>query len=115
MSNPQVFIPQVPARLDPLAGRFVPVYDVTRAEQFGTLVPLQQIGERPVSSYELNRAIKAIQRGLEAMAPQDSILLMGDPILIAAALADGCRRFGTVTALKWDKSTRTYQKLEVTL
>lgn len=112
---PKVFVVQVPSRRE--AGEWVPKYDLTAAEAFGRLLPILPPGNVPIdptaSMPRLRDALRTFDFG------SDHLLLLGDPVAIARAVAALCARRAfleeatgaslAISILKWDRRTEQYE------
>lgn len=111
-----VFIPHLPTRYEPLNGGRVPTIDLTPAAEFGRLVLLSELERSGSITQEvLPRLIGQINFGMAAFKAGDCIVAVGDPILVAAAISYASDLCGSVTVLRWDRHTKSYSELEVTL
>ena len=52
--------------------------------------------------------VDRIRKTLEGFQPDDYLLLIGDPILIALTSAVAISHYDTLNVVKWDSQTRTY-------
>lgn len=109
MSKSIVFIPQEPRRLDAQTGRWVPLYDLAPALQFGTLKVLMPNGP---TSFDSTSVVEQLKEQMAGYTEQDYIMCIGDPVLIAATvLVAGSLNSGVVTLLKYDRSVRLYSPI----
>lgn len=107
----KVYIPSVPTRYDPASSSRISAVDLNPATKFGELdilVPLD--GTR-----DIHEEIGIIRDGLSEIKRGDFIVAVGDPILIAAAIAYACDMLGEVRVLRWDRISKRYSVLEVVL
>lgn len=110
MTTPKVFIPQVVERVT--AGRRVPVYDFTPAAAFGTLTPILDPEDDPLF---IARMTVKIKEALKDFTPDDYLVCVGDPTVLAACAGAIFLRRKTVKMLKWDRHMGRYIPVEVTL
>lgn len=106
---PRVFIPQSRDELD-----------LTDAKRFGTLVVLNDGGDVYTHAAA---AVAEVERGLKDFKPDDHLLLIGDPVMIATAAAVASRHLGfskrrdstpyPLRVLKWSREERCYFPLEL--
>jgi uncharacterized transporter YbjL len=81
--------------------------NLTPAMQIGEIVVLAQ-RDLPLHG-DNSIALARLRRGLKEFNPEnDYILLVGDPLLIGAAVAHLAMKFGKVRCLKWDRQNTTY-------
>lgn len=52
--------------------------------------------------------VTKIRSAFQSFQPDDYLLLIGDPILIALASAVATSHYDVINVLKWDSQTRTY-------
>lgn len=104
-----VFIPHVPSRWDTVSKGRVPSLDLNPAALFGSFRVL-------VSDLDdMHKATSLIKHGLTGITQSDYVLAVGDPVLIAAAIAYACQHLGTVRVLRWSRRSHRYDVVEVTL
>lgn len=116
MNANHVFIPHIPTRFEPLNGERVPTIDLNPAASYGTLRLLANLNcGGPVTQDLLPTALEQIRNGLSTMSHDDYIVAVGDPVLLAAAIAYAADMHGKVKVLRWDRHTKSYTQLEVTL
>lgn len=112
--RPNVYLPSVPTRYDPISNGRVASIDLKPAMKFGELVTLLD----PQHGYredQIHEAINELQEGLRDFQPDDYLLCVGDPILIAAAIAYASDMQQSVKVLRWEKTRREYDCTEITL
>lgn len=102
----RVFVVQQTHRADP-SGQLVPKYDLSPAERHGELIYLLSPTARPWRPEPI--VIELRQKLADYRAEQDSILLVGNPILLGLACAiasemDG----GRLVLLQWDGRRKEY-------
>lgn len=112
--QPKVFVPNIPTRFEPLSGGRVPTINLNPAMEYGDLVPCIS-AEVNVRDYEVNDLLAGVQESLRNCSKHDYILCVGDPILIAAAIAYAHDINGEAKVLRWDRSKKSYDVVEVVL
>lgn len=109
---PRVFIPQVPSRYDTRAEAWMPTVNVEPAKQFGELnIMLPPEANR----LELHSIVSTLKRLMKDYGPNDYIVALGDPMIIAVAAVLAQRAAGTLRLLKWDRINRDYVLMETAL
>ena len=89
------------------------VHDLGRAHRFGQLVHLLEAGSLPDN---MNTVVTQLKDALQAFRPRDYLLLIGNPIAIAAATAIAAKNTnGYVRVLRWNRSISDYQPVELNL
>lgn len=113
---PKVFLPTVPHRFNFTHDRREPSHDISPAEVFGTLYILLDLDE-PIPDREMAKAIRTVLLTLDRadIQPDDYIVAIGDPVMVAAAVAFAIKRNGRVNMLRWDRFQRCYNPIEVKL
>lgn len=115
MSTRRVFVPSVPTRYDPVSEDRVAAVDLRSAAAYGELVVLAKINS-PVYQEDLDSGLlAAVRSGVRAMHPEDYLLALGDPVLIAVAASEAARTLGRVKILRWSKRNSDYDCLEIEL
>lgn len=116
---PRVFVVQVPARRE--AGEWVEKFDLSPAERFGELVRVLPYGNVPI---EPEPSVDRLRRAFaDYDFASDHLLLLGDPVAIARAVAVLCARRAfleeadgrrlPISVLKWDRRGGCYQPVRV--
>lgn len=108
----KVFIPQVPSRYDSRLGTWLPTVNVQPAERFGEvniMLPPE------ASRLETPSIVAALKRMMKDYGPDDYVVALGDPMIIAIASVLAERAAGTLRLLRWDRNTREYIAMEVRL
>lgn len=114
-NQPRVFIPHVPSRYDHVAGLPVPSLDLNPAHQFGEFVTLNGPC-RLLNEDDVNAGISAVADGMAEFRAQDYILCVGDVALVAAAIAYAADGISSpVKILRWNRETKRYDVMEVSL
>lgn len=112
--NPQVFVTQVPVRRDKVSGVMTPVADISSASEHGdvrVLLPPE------ANFFATKDYINQLRDGLRDYNYErgDSIIALGHPEITAVAgaiLAERHRRFNV---LRWDRFTKRYVRITVSL
>lgn len=112
--NPTCYAPSVPTRFDPASNSRISSIDLRAALQWGevsVLVP----DYNPAADVQM--AIDHMTVALEEFRPDDYIIAVGDPILIAAAVYYAAQACGDdpVRVLRWSRIANNYQLSEVYL
>jgi hypothetical protein len=110
--QPRVFIPHIVRKFDHESGKLVQVHDFEEAMQFGQLMTVLDDGEDPNF---ITRLMPKIKRVLSDFTHQDYLLAVGDPCIIAACAGSILSKQPMLTMLKWQRSLRTYVKVEIKL
>jgi hypothetical protein len=109
----KVFVPQIPTYRK--GGVFVPKYDLSKAEKWGTVVPLIKSGN--VRASEVASAHRSIIAKMdEEFTDEDFLLLMGDPVAQAMMVSSATQLTDVIKILKWDRHGSLYyvQSFDVT-
>lgn len=110
---PKIFVPQIPSRFDRGMRVWVPTVDMSPAERFGELVVAL-----PPEANRMHTAplIAALKERMSDFGPEDYIVAVGDPSLIAAAAVIATRKnSGLLRMLKWDRMSGSYNPVEMQL
>jgi len=94
----------------------IPKVFVVQDDGNKNLTPAMQLGEicvlaqRDISVHsDPATALSRLRRGLKEYNPErDYVLLIGDPLLIGATVAELAMRHGSARCLKWDRQNMTY-------
>lgn len=107
---PKVYVPQVPSKYDTATKLWVPSVNLDNAKQYGEiLVMLPPNANR----LHINPLITALREQMKDFSPEDYIVAVGDPSLIAAASCIAVRRTnGLLRILKWDRLSSSYIPVE---
>lgn len=107
----RVFVVQNPHhRVD---GRLVPKFDLTPAEAHGELIFLLSPSARPFSPDHL---IAELRTKLTDFCDNDSLLLIGNPVLIGLAVAIASRaNKNRIGVLQWSGQERRYVRIDAHL
>jgi hypothetical protein len=105
MKTGKVYITQNPMRRN-VYNELVYKYDLTAAREFGTLDVLLPSGPVLISP---QLSIMKMREKLRGFKPNDWLLCLGDPVVIAAASAIIAEvNNGVVPALVWDRQVKKY-------
>lgn len=112
--KPRVFVPQVPSRYDREKAEWRPTISLRPAERFGEVVVL--LPPQASRAHALPNVI-AMREQLRAARPEDWLVGVGDPTLIAAAATMIMRFAGgnALRMLKWDRLAGDYVEMEIPL
>ncbi len=108
--RPKVFIPQQPTRYDHEKQMRVPTINLAPASEYGDLYALVPDG---MSAQFYAPVVAALRRKLRDMSPQDYIVPVGDPVLIAIVTGIALSMHGRARLLRWDREARRYHVIEV--
>jgi len=105
MKTSRVFITQNPMRRN-VYNELVYKYDLTAAREYGSLEVLLPSGPVLISP---QLSVMKLREKLRDFRPNDWLLCLGDPVVIAAASAIIAEvNGGVVPALVWDRQVRKY-------
>lgn len=110
MTMPRVFIPQIVEKYDHDRGIRVPVFDLTSAAAFGSLIPILDAQDNPMFLSVITEKIVA---ALEGFTEGDYFVAVGDPSVIALCAGIILRKQKSLKMLKWDKKLTQYLTLEL--
>lgn len=86
------------------------------------LTPALRFGDELVVCYpaastfiDITAVIPPIREKLSSYSPNDSILAVGDPVLIALAALIAGEFSDSVSMLKWDRKSRKYIRITIDL
>jgi|TARA_R110000787_G_scaffold196152_3_gene307429 hypothetical protein len=97
-----VYVPQKPFKLD-----------ISDAERFGDIHFLNAGGDVYRNS---EAAMESIRDGLENITGDDHILLIGDPVMLSAAVAIAAKKLqGRIRVLKYDRQKSVYVSILIDL
>lgn len=101
-----VYVVQDQRRYDKLTGQFIPVFDLTPAEAFGTLRYLLTPTASPFNPASI---MPELWEGLKTYTEGDHLLLVGNPILIGWTTAIAADfNGGQVSVLQWSGKDHRY-------
>lgn len=104
---PKVYVTQLPHQRDVATGALVPRFNLGPAQEHGDVVVMMPPQAAFQATSELTRQISERLSGYE-YADGDSVLLLGDTIIIAASVAVLAKHHGKFTVLKWDRNLGRY-------
>lgn len=107
---PKVYAPQVPSKYDAASRLWVPSINLDRARDHGELVVMLPPNANRLHMHPL---IGALREQMKDYGPEDYIVAVGDPSLIAAVACIAARKTGgLLRMLKWDRQTSSYIAVE---
>lgn len=107
---PKVYAPQVPSKYDPASKLWVPSINVDHAKTFGEVVIMLPPN---ANRLHISPLVAALREQMKDFGPEDYIIAVGDPSLIAAAACIAVRKTGgLLRVLKWDRQTSAYIAVE---
>ena len=107
----RVFVSQVPARWDRQEGCWREKFDLSPAEEHGELIALLPYGNVADDADTVKRQIAD---GLASFdASKDSVLLLGDPVLIACIGAFMGERGEDFVTLKYERRSDRYVRRRI--
>ena len=84
------------------------------ARKFGEIEFLLESGLDPGTA--MQPYVRVIKKKLEGMKPDDLLLPLGDPAIMAIAVAIAAQQnSGKVSVLRWDRFEKDYQKISVSI
>jgi len=107
---PNVYVPQVPGRLDAKSGVWVPTVNISPAKKFGRIIEML-----PMEANRLHVAplLTVLREKMKEYSSDDMIIAVGDPSIIAFTACLAVRATGgTLKLLKWDRQTSDYILVE---
>lgn len=109
---PKVFVPQLPNRRDSVSGQLVPVADIRPAEEHGE-IRIMLPAEAPF--FATADLISSLRSHLHDYSYEDgdSIMAIGDPVILCAVAAILGARGGKFYVLKWDRKMKRYFKMKI--
>lgn len=107
----KVFVVQNQHRWDKDKGVFTPKYDLSSAKSYGELVDLLTPTASPFNSEPV---VRELREKLAWFGDDDSLLLVGNPVLIGCAVAIAASvNQGRVAMLQWSGTDRRYVRVFV--
>lgn len=105
----RVFVPQVPSRFDTKLNTWMPTVNIDPAREYGDVKVML-----PPEAARLETAtqVKLLKDAMVDYGPEDYILAIGNPVIIAITAAIADRASSPLRILQWDKVTRRYQLLQ---
>ena len=108
---PKVYAPQIPSRFDHTLRTWVPIVNMQPAEKFGELVTLLSPDAYRVAAAPMVAAMKERMRDF---GPDDYLVAVGNPTLIAAAACIAAKKNnGVLKLLTWDRMAGDYLATEL--
>jgi hypothetical protein len=109
----KVYVVQKQHKWDEGKEEFVPKFDLSSAEEYGELVYLLKPTAAP---FHPGPVVEELRGKLEWFNEEDSLLLIGNPVLIgcAVAIASQSNR-GRVKVLQWSGTSRKYVQVQLML
>lgn len=109
----RVFIVQNQHRANPKSGALEPKFDLSPAEEYGDFEFLLSPTARP---FNPEHVVGVLKERLRDFRDDDSLLLIGNPVLIGLAVAVAASfNNGRVAMLQWSGSERRYVRVEADL
>lgn len=109
----KVYAPQVPSKYDPATKLWVPTINLDPAHTFGEIVVMLPPN---ANRLHISPLIVALREQMKDYGPDDYVIAVGDPSLIAAASCIAVRKTGgLLRILKWDRQSSSYIPVEVTI
>lgn len=105
-----VWVPQQPSRWDGLNSVWVPTVNLRPAAVYGDIEVLLPPGMSPIALVPIKQALK---EKLANSQPDDLLLAVGDPSIIALCAVILAMKHSKLIMLKWDKNNNDYFKVEV--
>lgn len=106
-SKKTVFVTQIPHKIDRATGSFTPTVNIAPAGEFGEIKVMFPPRAAYIDSQELVSGLSAYLLKYD-FELGDSIITLGDPLIIGATCAYLGRAVGKFTLLKWDRNTGRY-------
>lgn len=108
----RVFVPQVPSRFDRSMGAWVPTISLEHAAKFGDVVVMLPPEASRLATVPISRALREKMRDF---GPEDFIVAVGDPSVLAMAAVLAHKTVGKLRLLKWDRVMSEYILMEIEL
>lgn len=108
--TPTVWVPQQPSKFDKETGVWIPTVNLHPASMYGHVEVLLPPGISPIALVPIKQALK---EKMAVAGPDDLLVAVGDPAVIAMCAVLLARKNGKLTMLKWDKMNSNYFKVEV--
>lgn len=103
---PKVYAPQLPSRYDTGLKMWIPSINIDPAKEHGEVVVMLPPNANRLHIMPL---VVALREKMADFKPEDSIIAVGDPSLIAIAACIAAKKTGgLLRVLKWDRQTSTY-------
>lgn len=108
---PIVYVSQLPHKLDPLTGTYVPAYKIDPAYEHGTVQILVPPRAPFTHASQLVPQLGALAN--YNFTAGDCLLLLGDPVVIATIVALVALK-GEFRVLRWDRNMGRYVPIIIT-
>lgn len=106
----KVYAPQVPSKYDAATKLWVPSINLEPARLFGELVVMLPPN---ANRLHINPLVVALREQMKDFGPDDYVIAVGDPSLIAAASCIATKKTGgLLRILKWDRQSSSYIPVE---
>ena len=110
----KVFIVQETMKRDRSTGELVRAFDLTPAAVYGELITLFK--HRGSVALNTDPMVTQMKKAMKDFSDDDCLLAVGDPTAIAAAVMVASKiNYAKVNLLKWDRESRNYIKVTVTV
>ena len=108
MSKPRVFVVQQPTGRDRVTQAIRNTMDLTPATEFGDLCFILKESDNPFK--DINTITRRVHHYLleRQYGPQDFLLLVGNPVLIAVVAAVAATHLDKLQVLQWARSEGRY-------
>ena len=107
----KVYAPQIPSKYDSATKLWLPSINLEPAKKFGELVVMLPPN---ANRLHVNPLIFAIKEQMKDYGPEDYIVAVGDPSLIAASACLAVKKTGgLLKILKWDRQSSSYIAVEI--
>lgn len=110
MKQPTVWVPQQPSKFDAENNVWVPTVNLHPASVYGHVEVLLPPGVSPIALVPIKQALK---EKLADSQPDDLLVAVGDPSIIAVCAVLLSRKHGKLNMLKWDRNNQSYFRVEV--
>lgn len=108
---PKVYAPQVPSKYDIATKLWLPSINLEPAKKFGELVVMLPPN---ANRLHISPLMTALREQMKEYGPEDYIVAVGDPSLIAAASCIAAKKTGgLLRILKWDRQSSSYISVEI--
>lgn len=107
MNSPKVYVTQVPLRRDNGTSALVPSVNIAPASEHGEVVIMMPPRANFFATQDLVKQLREHLKNYDYEAG-DSIVVLGDPAVIAVACAILGKLYSRFTVLKWDKNVGRY-------
>jgi len=105
-----VYVVQKQMKLDQRTGEMIPRFDLTQAEQFGTITYLLSPRAKP---YAAGGIITELYKKLDTFSDEDYLLLVGNQCLVGFAMSVAADlNDGRVNILQWSGRDQAYVQIK---